>query len=144
MNPLLGAPVSIMGQFKMMLGTMIFISINGHHMVIQAVVHSYDVAPTLTASDLGLLKNQIPVLLTQFMLMSIHIAAPLLAVSVILLAALGLMPTATPQLQPIQIGAPAKLALGMASISLCLPALVVATQSGVGRSIELIGRVFTR
>ena len=58
-------------------------------------------------------------------------------------AALGLMSKSIPQLQPIQIGMPAKLALGMASISLCLPGLVAATQTGVADSLELMGRVFS-
>ncbi len=144
MNPLLGVPVTIIGQFKMMLGTMIFLAIDGHHLVIQAIIKSYQVAPTLTASDLGILKSGLMVLLSHFMMLSLQIAAPVLGVSIIIDAALGLMTKAMPQLQPIQIGAPAKLGLGMASISLCLPALVAATQSGVGQSIDLIGRVFAR
>ncbi|MBI1333403.1 MAG: flagellar biosynthetic protein FliR [Armatimonadetes bacterium] len=144
MNPLLGIPVTIIGQFKMMLGTMIFLSMDGHHMVIRAIIQSYKVAPTLTASDLGILQSGILHLLTNFMLLSLQIAAPVLGVSIIIDAALGLMSKALPQLQPIQIGAPAKLGLGMASISLCLPALVAATQSGVAQSMDLIGRVFAR
>lgn len=144
MNPLLGIPVTIIGQFKVMLATMIFLSMDGHHMVIRAVVQSYKVAPTLTISDAGLLQSGVTHLLGNFMLLSIQVAVPVLGVSIIIDAALGLMSKALPQLQPIQIGAPAKLALGMASVSLCLPALVAATQSGVGQSMDLIGRVFAR
>lgn len=144
MNPLLGIPVTILGQFKMLLGTMIFLAMDGHHMVIRALVGSYQVAPTLTASDLGILQSGIMTLLSHFMMLSIQIAAPVLGVSIIIDAALGLMSKALPQLQPIQIGAPAKLGLGMASVSLCLPALVAATQSGVGQSMELLSRVFAR
>lgn len=144
MNPLLGIPITIIGQFKTMLGTMIFLSMNGHHMVIQSIVQSYKVAPTLTVSDLGILQSGVVHLLGNFMMLSIQIAAPVLGVSIIIDAALGMMSKALPQLQPIQIGAPAKLALGMASVSLCLPALVAATQSGVSQSIDLIGQVFRR
>jgi flagellar biosynthesis protein FliR len=144
MNPLLGIPVTIIGQFKVMLATMIFLSMDGHHMVIRSIVQSYKVAPTLTISDMGLLQSGVVHLLGNFMMLSIQIAAPVLGVSIIIDAALGLMSKALPQLQPIQIGAPAKLALGMASVSLCLPALVAATQSGVAQSVDLIGRVFAR
>ncbi len=144
MNPLLGIPVTIIGQFKVMLATMIFLSMDGHHMVIQSIVNSYKVAPTLTLSDMGILQTGVVHLLGNFMLLSIQIAAPVLGVSIIIDAALGLMSKALPQLQPIQIGAPAKLALGMASVSLCLPALVAATQHGVAQSMDLIGRVFAR
>jgi len=143
MNPLLGIPVTILGQFKMMLGTMIFLAMDGHHQVIHAIVGSYKVAPTLTASDLGILHSGIMGLMSHFMMLSLQIAAPVLGVSIIIDAALGLMSKALPQLQPIQIGAPAKLGLGMASVSLCLPALVAATQSGVGQSMDLISRVFS-
>lgn len=144
MNPLLGIPVTILGQFKMMLGTMIFLAMDGHHLVIRSIIQSYKVAPTLTASDMGLLQSGLVHLLTNFMMLSVQIAAPVLGVSIILDAALGLMTKAMPQLQPIQIGAPAKLGLGIASVSLCLPALVAATHTGVAQSMDLIGRVFAR
>jgi flagellar biosynthesis protein FliR len=144
MNPVFGIPISVIGQLKTMLGMIVFLAMNGHHYVITAIVKSYEVAPTLTNSDLGILNAGLPALLTQGMLLAIQIAAPVLGVSMIIDAALGLMSKALPQLQPIQIGMPAKLGLGIASISLCLPALVAATHSSVERSFELIGRVFAR
>jgi flagellar biosynthesis protein FliR len=52
------------------------------------------------------------------------------------------MSKALPQLQPIQIGTPAKLGLGIAAVSMSLPALVGATTAGVARSTELLGRIF--
>jgi flagellar biosynthesis protein FliR len=144
MNPIFGVPISILGQFKTMLGMVVFLAMNGHHYVIQAIIKSYSVAPTLTMSDLGLLNGSLPGLLSQSMLLAIQIAAPVLGVSMIVDAALGLMSKAMPQLQPITIGMPAKLGLGIAAVSLCLPALVAGTQSGVARSFDLIGQVFAK
>jgi flagellar biosynthesis protein FliR len=142
LNPMLGVPVTLISQYKTMLGMVIFLSIDGHQWVIKALVHSYDVAPTLTASDLGVLMNNVPALLTQFMMLSIQIAAPVLGVSLIIDAALGMMSKSLPQLQPIQIGMPAKLGLGIASISLCLPALVSAISVGVERSMGVLAKLF--
>jgi flagellar biosynthesis protein FliR len=144
MNPIFGIPISVLGQFKTMLGMVIFLAFNGHHYVIQAVVSSYKFAPTLTASDLGLLNSSLPTLLSNAMLVAIQIAAPVLGVSLIVDAALGLMSKALPQLQPIQLGMPAKLGLGIAAVSLSLPAIAAGTQNGIARSFELIGQVFAR
>ena len=142
LNPVLGIQVSVMGQFKTMLAIMCFLAMNGHHIVIQAIVKSYQTAPTLTANHLGLIHNGIMQLIAQGMMISVQIAAPVLGVSMIIDAALGLMSKALPQLQPIQIGTPAKLGLGIAAVSMTLPALVAATNAGVARSSELIGRIF--
>lgn len=142
LNPILGVPVTLISQFKTMLGMVIFLSVDGHQYVIKALVHSYDVAPTLTSADAATMVQSLPIILTHFMMLSIQIAAPVLGVSLVLDAALGLMSKALPQLQPIQIGMPAKLGLGIASLSMCLPALVAATQAGVGKSMELVARIF--
>jgi flagellar biosynthetic protein FliR len=144
LNPILGIPVSVLGQFKMMLGLMIFLAMNGHHFVIKAIINSYSVAPTLTLSDAGLLKNGLVYLLSHGMMLSVQIAAPVLGVSMIIDAALGVMAKALPSLQPVQIGAPVKLAAGIAAVSLCLPALVAATNSGVEQSYQMIANVFAR
>lgn len=144
LNPVAGVPVTLLAQFKSLLGMIVFLAMDGHHYVIQAIVKSYAVAPSLTKADLGILYSGLPGLLTNAMLLSIQIAAPVLGVSLIVDAALGLMSKALPQLQPIQIGMPAKLGLGIASVSLCLPALVAATSAGVARSFDLIGRIFMR
>lgn len=142
LNPMLGIPISVIGQFKTMLGMVVFLAANGHHYVIQAIVKSYSVAPTLTLSDTGVLKNGVLFLLSHGMLLSIQIAAPVLGVSMIIDAALGVMAKALPSLQPIQIGAPVKLAAGIAAVSLCLPALVSGINTGVEQSFEVIGKVF--
>jgi flagellar biosynthesis protein FliR len=142
LNPVFGISVTILGQVKTMLAIMVFLAMNGHHYVIGAIIKSYSVAPTLTMSDLGILKSGVMLLITQGSMVALQIAAPVLGVSLIVDAALGLMTKAMPQLQPIQIGMPAKLALGISAVSLCLPALVAATQSGVERSFDLIGRIF--
>jgi flagellar biosynthetic protein FliR len=143
MNPATGIPVTVIGQFKTMTAIMVFLAINGHHLVIQSIVSSYQHSPALTVADLGILQNGIVQLLGQGCMIAIQIAAPVLGTALVVDAALGAMTKALPQLQPIQIGMPAKLALGIATVSFCLPALVGAVTNFSGRTVELIGRVFS-
>lgn len=142
LNPVLGIQVSVIGQFKTMLALMCFLAMNGHHLVIQAIVKSYQTSPTLTSHHLGLIHNGLLTMMTQGLMIAIQISLPVLGVSMIVDAALGLMTKALPQLQPIQIGTPAKLALGIGAVSMALPGIVAATNAGVMRSAELIGRIF--
>lgn len=144
LNPILGVPVTVIGQLKTMLGMVIFLAADGHHFVIQSVMHSYDFAPSLTTADAGMLQKGFILLLTQGMLAAIQIAAPVMAVTMIIDATLGVMAKALPSLQTIQIGMPVKLAAGIAGVSLCLPAIVAATAAALGRSSELIHQIFAR
>jgi flagellar biosynthetic protein FliR len=69
--------------------------------------------------------------LGQVSLMSLQIAAPVAAVSVVIDAAAGLVNKAVPQTQPFLLALPAKLMVGIILLGLGLPAMVVATQAGV-------------
>lgn len=47
MDPMSNTQVSVIGQFEFILGVLIFLSINGHHMLFQAMVDSFRIVPLL-------------------------------------------------------------------------------------------------
>ena len=103
---------------------------NGHHLMFQAFVHSYEMTgPSL--DHLEVIRETLVSFMGKVMLLSLQIAAPVAAVSVVIDAAAGLVNKAVPQTQPFLLALPAKLMVGMFTLGLGLPALVVATQAGV-------------
>ncbi|HLK16867.1 MAG TPA: flagellar biosynthetic protein FliR [Fimbriimonadaceae bacterium] len=141
LNPLTGVPVTVISQFKYMLGVVIFLSANAHHLMFRALVDSYNHAPALGANLPGIHTGVVS-FLAAMTLLAVQIAAPVTAVSLIVDAALGLIAKAVPQMQALQVGIPAKVGVGIAALSLSLPPLVAAVTGGCHQAFILIHRIF--
>ncbi|MCH8977795.1 MAG: flagellar biosynthetic protein FliR [Armatimonadetes bacterium] len=139
-SPLLGITSSPISQFKFLLGLVILLLINGHHFMFQAFVHSYEMAgPSLMR--LGEMQTTLISFMGQVMLMAMQIAAPVAAVSVIIDVAAGLINKGVPQTQPFLLALPVKLMVGLLALSVGLPALVVATEAGLGFTISHMSKM---
>jgi len=129
-NPALGGQTSPIGQFKFWLGVVLLFLLNAHQLMFKAFLQSF----SLTGSPIGTSSDIVShgaTLLGQLLILSVQIAAPIVAVTVVIDVASGLINRAVPQTQPFLISLPAKLALGLVALSLGLPALTIAVQRGV-------------
>ncbi len=142
LNPINGVPVTILSQFKYMLAVVVLLSANGHHTMLQAFAQSYSYLPTLSTATLANVTSGLTSMLTGISLLAVQIAAPVLGVSLVIDAALGLISRAVPQMQVFLVGMPAKSALGLLALGLTLPALVGAVSSGVNLAIQNYGGFF--
>lgn len=140
-NPQMGGQTSPLGQFKFWLATVILLLLNAHQMMFQAFMASFKLngSPMAGSSDF---VSAGAGMLGQLLVLSIQIAAPVIAVTVVIDVAAGLINRAVPQTQPFLISVPAKLVLGLLAMSFGLPALVVAIQQGVNITFDGIGRIF--
>ena len=77
----------------------------------------------------------------QTTLLSLQIAAPVAAVSIIIDLAAGIVNKAVPQTQPFLLSLPAKLATGIVMLAIGLPALVIAVQNGHDFTFMHLGHV---
>ncbi|MCW5943955.1 MAG: flagellar biosynthetic protein FliR [Fimbriimonadaceae bacterium] len=141
MNPITGVPVSVIAQFKYFLCLVLFMLVNGHHTLIRAFVQSYAVAPA-TGDPMPFVYEGVVTLLTQVSVLAIQIALPVLAVTLVVDAAFGVMNKAVPAMQVMILGVPAKALLGLTAITVGLPMLVVYTQASTGYLFKAIERAF--
>lgn len=131
LNPITGVAVTVISQFKFMLALLIFLSINAHHHMIIAFARSYQTMPPLSYDSIPALKVGIASLVGDLCLMALQMACPVLAVSLIVDAGLGIVNKAVPQMQAMLIGLPAKMIMGMLALSLGLPAMITTVSHGV-------------
>ncbi|HMS54988.1 MAG TPA: flagellar biosynthetic protein FliR [Fimbriimonadaceae bacterium] len=129
MNPVEGVPVSVVSQFKNMLCLVLFLGIDGHHVMLNAFAASFQSAPG--GADWMLIQQNVVSLVGEMSLIALQIAAPVAAVSFVVDAALGIVNKAVPQMQVFMVGMPAKLAMGFLTLSLALPPLTGVIRSGV-------------
>ena len=140
-NPLDGHNSSVLTQFKTMFAMVIFLVANGHHYLIQALVASYSLSGGHHTLNLDTLQREILSLLQAVCELGLQIATPVIAVSLVTDAALGLINRAVPQMQASIVGLPAKLAMGLIAVSFSVPALVLATNTAVGVALESLSKV---
>lgn len=141
LNPVNGVSSTVIAQFKYMLAVVVFLSMNGHHLMLNAFAMSYGEMPGLSMEHLPALKDGIVGLVSQLMLLGLQMAAPVLGVSLIVDAALGIINKAVPQMQVIQVGMPAKIVIGMVALGVGLPAIVSGVNLGVESGLDALLRV---
>jgi flagellar biosynthetic protein FliR len=142
LNPVTGVPSSIIAQFKYMLALVVFLSINAHHVMLGAFVHSYDSMPAPTMANMAGIQGSFVHLVTQLSILALQIAAPVAAVSIVVDAALGAINKAVPQMQIFFVGLPAKILVGLVALSVGLPALASGVQYGVENATNSLMQCF--
>lgn len=137
-NPYFGGSASPVAQLKMMLTTVLILLLNGHRMMIGAFAASYG----SHSMDPGTVQQGLLPLLTKLGSVSLQMAAPVVAVTVVIDLAAGVVNKAVPQTQPFLVSLPAKLSAGLVALSLGMPAVVVAVENGLDIVFRQLGVMF--
>lgn len=124
-NPMLGSHGNTIDQFYSTVGTLVFLAINGHHMLISAIAQSYDIVP-VASMNLNLTAFADVALYGQTaMIMAIKMCAPVLVTILLVNLAMGILGRAVPQINVLVTSMPVTILLGMTVVFLCLPLLVL-------------------
>lgn len=112
-DPTSAQQVSLIGQIQVVFALMLFVALDGHHLLIQSLVKSYEIVPVgglqLSEGSMRFFVNQVG----KIFLVGLQIGAPLI---VALLAAnfcMGLIARSVPQLNVIVVGFPFTIGLGL-------------------------------
>ena len=111
-DPLSGANTGIIAHFLYMVSMLIFLTLGGHLILLKAFSHSFAVVPPGSLIVRGVLMNELVQIVGMVFVFAIRIAAPVMAVLILVEVALGLMNRAAPQIPVMEIGFPLKIALG--------------------------------
>jgi len=113
--------VSIIGQFLNILAILVVLSIDGHHMILRALISSFDVVP------LGGVELKVPIIekliaiSSQIFVIAVKISAPVLISLFLISVALGVLARTVPQMNVFIAGFPVQLGVGMAVLLVALP-----------------------
>ncbi len=137
--PNTSVPATVLSRFKFMMAMVVFISMNGHHLLINALIASYS-ASTQISADAGLQMALDG--MWKMSLLALQIAIPVAAVSFIVDACLGIVSRAVPQINVLMAGISAKLLVGMLALSLTLPAIAMGVSNGITIAEQMIVKMF--
>lgn len=119
-DPQSGASISIFAFFYSFLTLLLFMMVDGHHILIEIMVRSYELIPVfnvnLTQTTLDHLMN----LISSVFYIGFKIAAPIFIIMFTIDFSLGIISKTMPQLQIIVVGFPLKISVGLMVLSVIL------------------------
>lgn len=131
--------VPIVGSFLAVTMMLVFLSLNGHLMLIAGLVDTFGTFPVGSFHGLAPFDARAVVLVgRELFLLGVTLALPVVAAMLLANLALGVLTRTAPQLNLFAVGFPVTLATGLAMLSLALPFLVPAMEQAVNRGLTLL------
>ncbi len=121
-DPSSSEQVSVIGEFWFLLATLIFICLNGHHMIISGLVDSYRAIPLGSGAPSGAIGEWIIKYSALVFVLGVKFAAPAILTVFLVDVAMGVLARTMPQMNIFIVGFPVKIYAGLAVIGLSLPA----------------------
>ena len=141
-DPQNGRSSTALGQFMMTLLTLLFLSVNGHLMLVEIVVRSYDVLPPGAAWIAAERLRDIAVFGGYAFLAGFLLALPVGFLLLCLNLVVGMLSRSAPALNLFAIGLPMSLAVGVIALAIAFPAMgdfmVVIIREGLAAAQNLV------
>ena len=131
----------IVGSFLAVTMMLVFLSLNGHLLMIAGLVDTFVSFPVDGAAGLAAFDARALVLAgRELFSLGVTLALPVIAAMLLANLALGVLTRTAPQLNLFAVGFPVTLATGLAMLSLALPFVVPAMEHAVMRGLALMLR----
>jgi len=126
-DPMTGASAPLLGNFKYMIATLVFLSMNGHHYLLLALLKSYEWIPLSNDLFERIYQGDIAEFLirtfAETFMLALQIAAPLVVAMFLTDVGLGFLARTAPQFNVFVIGIPLKILVGFLLLILMMPGL---------------------
>ncbi len=120
-DPQSGNQIPLVGNFLYILALLVFLSINGHHVILGALVASFKLLPLTGIVFKAAISQFVVGLIKHIILIALQISLPVLAALLLIDIALGILSRTMPQMNIFIVGVPAKIFTGIFILSLVLP-----------------------
>lgn len=124
-DPLTGVQSPVFGNLKYMIAMLLFLSLNGHHALLRAIMQSYDWIPLDNHLFEHLQNRSIVDLLLQssatLFYLAFQMAAPMIFTMFLVDVALGILTRAAPQFNVFVVGIPVKILVGLVMLTILIP-----------------------
>jgi len=124
-NPALQSQGAVIGNFLTLLGLMVIIAANLHHLFILALIDSYTVFVPGAPMPFGDMSRFFTETVAKSFVIAIQMSAPLLVLGLVLYIGVGILSRLMPQMQVFFIILPVQVFLGLGILFLTLPATMM-------------------
>jgi flagellar biosynthetic protein FliR len=121
-DPITQEQVSVLSQMKLVLGTLVYLAIDGHHFLIRATAESFRAIPLMGMTLSGdAARLSVITLMQEALETGARIAAPAMAALLLTSVVLAIMARAVPEMNIFVIGFALRLIFGLAIVALAIP-----------------------
>lgn len=121
LDPQSNIQMPITATFFNIIAMLLFLALNGHHMLISAVFYSYKILPIGSATLGNVLMTDMLKMFSDMFVIGFKIAAPIMAAIFITDLALGILSKTVPQMNVFVVGMPIKIFVGIVVLVMMLP-----------------------
>jgi flagellar biosynthetic protein FliR len=139
LDPVAGGQVPILGQFMGLLGMLIFLAIDGHHMMFEALVASFQLVPPMHIHFSGFLVESVLKLGVGMFVLALKVGAPVMTAVFIVTLGMGILGRTIPQLNVMLNNVPITIGVGLLVLGLSLPlfgSLAESNLRGIGPTLH--------
>jgi flagellar biosynthetic protein FliR len=123
-DPFTEEPITVLGQFQMIIFTILFLLFNGHYFLILAIQKSFELLPLFTAHIPGGKESfHITTMVANIFILGLRFAAPIYVTLMLTEIALGVVARTVPQINIFFVGLPLKILVGLGIMIIALPML---------------------
>ncbi|OGP15063.1 MAG: flagellar biosynthetic protein FliR [Deltaproteobacteria bacterium GWA2_54_12] len=120
-DPINSAQVTVLGKLMSILTLLIFLTVNGHLMVIMALEKSFEVIPPYGFTLSGTLMDSLIIFSREIFILGLKFSAPVVAILIFVNLAMGIMARTVPQLNMFAIGFAVTISVGFVMILISMP-----------------------
>ncbi|NLY42475.1 MAG: flagellar type III secretion system protein FliR [Clostridiaceae bacterium] len=133
--------VPVIANLYTVIATLMFLSMNGHHMIISSIFYSYKIIPIGSFIMSERLLGDIIRIFADAFVIGFKIAAPVIATIFITDVVLGILARTIPQMNVFVVGMPLKIIIGMFTLVLSVAAFSIIMEvmaEGMYRDLETV------
>ncbi|NLW90313.1 MAG: flagellar type III secretion system protein FliR [Syntrophomonadaceae bacterium] len=120
-DPSSGTQIPLMGNLTQTIALMVYLGMNGHHYLIQALVQSYKVIPVMGLSTNHRMMDWMTEITVYMLIIAVKLAAPLVMAILTSDIAMGFIARTVPQMNVFIVGLPLKILLGLGALLVMFP-----------------------
>lgn len=125
LDPQINIQVPIMGNFQYIITMLIFLTINGHHLLLDALIKSYTIISIGEGFFSEAFFEKIIEMFSEMFLIAFKISLPVIGAVFLADVALGIVARTVPQMNVFIVGLPIKVALGIFVMVFYLPMYLI-------------------
>jgi flagellar biosynthetic protein FliR len=142
-DPMTRESHAVLSQFQNFAATLLFLALNGHHLMISGLADSFGILPLGAMAIKGGAVSGLVTAFAGIFLAALKIGAPVVGAIFLTDVALGILARTVPQLNVFVVGLPAKMAVALLAVIAVLPmafAVMAHLFSGLHRDLVLLIR----
>lgn len=124
-NPTMGGSSSAVEQFQLILATLFFLGINGHHLFLMGLSSSFELLPVTAVGLKYQAFSGLAVLVESTFLIGLKMAAPVMIAILLTNMTMGVLGRAVPQINVLVTSLPVTIMVGGAVMFISLPLLIL-------------------